>query len=160
MYGSKSPMKKKKLTPKKKMKVEVKVLSPTKKSKYTSEEKDHIRKDDGEDQYVSDELGSSDPYAFEYEKLPKYENFRKEKLGKDYKSNMGMEFNSLSGFKDAIIEWSVLNGREITFVMKESNREEDIRAVEVPLVTGVVEVSLAIRGTYGTAEDGDGTLTQ
>lgn len=126
MYESKSPVKKKKLTPKKKMKVKVqvkvKVLSPTKKSKYAFEEKDHKRKDDGEDQYVSDELGSSDPYAFEYKKLSKYEKFRKEKLGKDYESKMGMEFNSLSGFKDGIIEWSVLNGREITFVMKESNR--------------------------------------
>ncbi|KAI5393793.1 hypothetical protein KIW84_060779 [Lathyrus oleraceus] len=35
-----------------------------------------------------------------------------------------------------------------------------IGAVEVPLVTAVVKVSLAISGTGGTAEDGDGTLTQ
>src|ERR1044072_6839948 len=33
-----------------------------------------------------------------------------------------MEFKSLSKFKDAIRELSVLNGREITFVMNESYR--------------------------------------
>lgn len=77
--------------------------------------------DDGEDQYVSDELGSSYPDAFEDEKLPKYEKLKKEKLEKDYEFKLGMEFNSLTDFKDAIIEWLVLNGRENTFVKKESN---------------------------------------
>ncbi|CAK8544505.1 unnamed protein product [Lathyrus sativus] len=86
MCGSKLPMKKKKLTPKKKMKVKVKVMSPAKKSKDVSEEKDHKPNDDGEDQYVSDELGSSDPDTSEDEKLPKYEKFRKERLGKDYEN--------------------------------------------------------------------------
>ena len=33
-----------------------------------------------------------------------------------------MEFKSLSEFKDAIREWSVLNGTEITFVKNESYR--------------------------------------
>ncbi|KAI5438741.1 hypothetical protein KIW84_024463 [Lathyrus oleraceus] len=33
-------------------------------------------------------------------------------------------------------------------------------AIEVPFTTGAVEVPLAISGTDGTAEDGDGTLTQ
>ncbi|KAI5411863.1 hypothetical protein KIW84_056797 [Lathyrus oleraceus] len=63
MCGIKSPMKKNKLTPKKKIKV--KVMSPAKKSKDVAEEKDHKPKDGGKDQYVSDELGSSDPYASE-----------------------------------------------------------------------------------------------
>lgn len=33
-----------------------------------------------------------------------------------------MEFNSLSDFKDTIIEWLTLNEREITFVKNESYR--------------------------------------
>ncbi|KAI5435370.1 hypothetical protein KIW84_021975 [Lathyrus oleraceus] len=154
MCESKSPMKKKKLTPKKKIKVKVKVMSPAKKSKDATEEKDHKSKDDREDQCVSDELGSSDPDASEAEKLPKYEKFRKEQLGKDYEFKLGTEFNSLTDFKDAIIEWSVVNGREITFVMNESNMRKTPRhyakkakvitgAIEVPLTTGAVKVLLA-----------------
>ncbi|XP_058765869.1 uncharacterized protein LOC131639388 [Vicia villosa] len=46
----------------------------------------------------------------------------KEQLGRDYEFKLGMEFNSLVDFKDAIIEWSVLNGREITFVKNERDR--------------------------------------
>lgn len=35
---------------------------------------------------------------------------------------LGMGFNFLGDFKDAIIELSVLNGKEITFVKNKSNR--------------------------------------
>lgn len=66
--------------------------------------------DDGEDQYVSDELSNSNSDAFEDEKLPNYENFRKEPLDKDYQFKLGMKLNSLSDFKDKIIKWSILNG--------------------------------------------------
>lgn len=116
LCASRSLMKKKKLTPKKKLKVKVKVMSPAKKSK------DYKPKDVGECQYVSGELGISDPDTSEDEKLPKYENFMKEQLGKDYEFKLGMKFSSLTDFKDAIIKWSILNGREITFVENESNR--------------------------------------
>ncbi|XP_058769641.1 uncharacterized protein LOC131643444 [Vicia villosa] len=55
-------------------------------------------------------------------KMPKYEKFMKEQLGRGYEFKLGMEFNSLVDFKDVIIEWSVLNGREITFVKNERDR--------------------------------------
>lgn len=41
---------------------------------------------------------------------------------KDFQYKLGMEFNYSSEFKDAIREWSVLNGREINFVKNESYR--------------------------------------
>ncbi|XP_058756990.1 uncharacterized protein LOC131630222 [Vicia villosa] len=72
--------------------------------------------------YESEELGSSDPDVSDNEKMPKYEKFRGELLNKDYEFKLGMEFNSLVEFKDAIREWSVLNGREIRFVKNESTR--------------------------------------
>ncbi|XP_058783990.1 uncharacterized protein LOC131658743 [Vicia villosa] len=75
-----------------------------------------------EDAYVSDELNSSDPDESCDEDKPKYEKFRKEHLNKDFKFKWGMEFNTLVDFKEAIREWSVLNGREINFVKNESYR--------------------------------------
>ncbi|XP_058766212.1 uncharacterized protein LOC131639766 [Vicia villosa] len=75
-----------------------------------------------EDAYVSDELNSSDPNESCDEDKPKYEKFRKEHLNKDFKFKWGMEFNTLVDFKEAIREWSVLNGREISFVKNESYR--------------------------------------
>lgn len=73
---------------------------------------------------MGDELGSSDPDASEDEKLLKYKKFMKEHLGKDCEFKLGMEFDSLSDFKDVIIEWSVLNRREITFV---KNKRDKVR---------------------------------
>ncbi|XP_058741866.1 uncharacterized protein LOC131614273 [Vicia villosa] len=46
----------------------------------------------------------------------------REALNKNFKFEWGMEFNSLDDFRDAIHEWSILNGREITFVKNESYR--------------------------------------
>lgn len=79
-------------------------------------------KKNDEDEYYSDELDSSDPDESGDEEGPKFERFRKEKLNKDYKFKWGMEFNSLVDLRDAICEWSVLNGREITFTKNESYR--------------------------------------
>ncbi|XP_058741902.1 uncharacterized protein LOC131614317 [Vicia villosa] len=76
----------------------------------------------GEDEYFSDKLNSPDPDDSGDEKRPKFERFKKEHLNKDYKFKWGMEFNSLVDFKDAIREWSMVNGREITFVKNESYR--------------------------------------
>ncbi|XP_058783754.1 uncharacterized protein LOC131658483 [Vicia villosa] len=75
-----------------------------------------------DDDYVSDELGSSDPDDSDKETGPKYEKFRKEQLTKDYEFKLGMEFNALVEFKNAIREWSVLNGREIKFVKNDKVR--------------------------------------
>ncbi|XP_058766709.1 uncharacterized protein LOC131640313 [Vicia villosa] len=75
-----------------------------------------------DDVYVSDDLDSSDPDMSDDGKMPKIEKFRKEHFNKNYKFQWGMEFNSLDDFIEAIREWSVLNGREITFVKNESYR--------------------------------------
>ncbi|XP_058733420.1 uncharacterized protein LOC131605036 [Vicia villosa] len=77
---------------------------------------------EGDDVYVSDDLDSFDPDMSDDEKMPKFEKFRKEHFNKNYKFQWGMEFNSLDDFREAIREWSVLNGREITFVNNESYR--------------------------------------
>ncbi|XP_058756954.1 uncharacterized protein LOC131630180 [Vicia villosa] len=75
--------------------------------------------------YASEELDSSDADESdmgEKPSKPKYDKFRSELLNKDFQFKLGMEFKSLSEFKDAIREWSVLNGREISFVKNESYR--------------------------------------
>ncbi|XP_058766938.1 uncharacterized protein LOC131640561 [Vicia villosa] len=79
------------------------------------------RKLEDED-YVSEELDSSDPDKYEDEKGPKFEKFRKEQFNKNSKFKWGMQFNSLDDFREAIREWIVLNGREITFVKNEGYR--------------------------------------
>ena len=76
---------------------------------------------DGEE-YLSEELESDDPDDFDSEKGPKFEKFRKEQLNKKFEFKLGMEFNSLREFKDAIIEWNVLNGYEFDFIKNESYR--------------------------------------
>lgn len=73
------------------------------------------KKVEDDDEYVSDDLESSDPDMLEDEKLPKFEKFRKEHLDKNFKFQWGMEFNSLDEFREAIRDWSVLNGRQIKF---------------------------------------------
>jgi len=70
------------------------------------------------EEYFSEELDSSDPNESDHERGPRYEKFRREQLNKDFEFRLGMKFNSLKEFKDAIIEWNVLNGYEITFIKK------------------------------------------
>jgi len=105
--ASKSPLKSN--TPKKKMKV--KML--THKGK---------RVEDEAEEYHSDELYSSNPDNSDHENGPKYAKFRKEQLNENYEFKLGMEFNSLKEFKDAIIEWNVLNGHEIKMPKNEPGR--------------------------------------
>ena len=75
-----------------------------------------------DEDYESEELGSSDPDVSDNENMPKYRKFRGGLLNKDNEFKLGMELNSLVEFKDAIREWYVLNGREIGFMKNESNR--------------------------------------
>jgi len=44
-----------------------------------------------------------------------YERFNNELLCKEFKWNLGLEFSFLKEFKEAILEYNVLNGREIKF---------------------------------------------
>ncbi|XP_058769901.1 uncharacterized protein LOC131643640 [Vicia villosa] len=78
--------------------------------------------DEDEEEYLSEELNSSDPDNSEDDKKLKFEKFKKEQLTKDFKFKWGMEFTSLDDFREAIREWTVLNGREITFVKNEGYR--------------------------------------
>ncbi|XP_058751316.1 uncharacterized protein LOC131624382 [Vicia villosa] len=78
--------------------------------------------DEDEYEYVTDELDNSDPDLSDEDKVHKLENFKKEHFNKNFKFEWGMEFNSLDEFREAIREWSVLNGREIKFVKNESYR--------------------------------------
>lgn len=81
---------------------------------------------DKEDEYVSDELDSSDPDASGDEKNPKYEKFRQDQLSKAYQFKLGMEFNSLQEFKDTMREWTVLNGYQMKM---EKNDKKRVRVV-------------------------------
>ncbi|CAL5198392.1 unnamed protein product [Lathyrus oleraceus] len=71
--------------------------------------------------YASEELGSSDHDASDKEKDPKYPRFKMKDLDKNYKFRVGLEFVTLEEFKEAIIEWLLLNGRE-----REREREREI----------------------------------
>jgi hypothetical protein len=62
--------------------------------------------------YQSDELNSSDPDAEDGNKGTRYEKFRVEDLHKDYVFKIGLEFASLTEFKDAIGHWALLNQRQ------------------------------------------------
>jgi len=104
--ASKSPLKKN--TPKKKLRV--KMLT-------------HGKKDDDEvEEYHSDELDISDPDNSDHENGPKYPKLRKEQLNTKYEFKLGMEFNSVWEYKDAIIEWNVLNGYQIKMPKNELGR--------------------------------------
>ena len=47
-------------------------------------------------------------------------------MTKDFKFKLGMEFSSLKDFKQALMEHSVLNGKEVQFVKNDQKR---VRAV-------------------------------
>ncbi|KAJ1440952.1 Transposase, MuDR, plant [Sesbania bispinosa] len=71
---------------------------------------------DMEDEYHNEELDSD--YCSsgnEDDNKLTYVRFKKEDMGKEFKFKLGIEFSSLKEFKDAILEHSVLNGREIIF---------------------------------------------
>lgn len=66
--------------------------------------------------YVSDELYNSDYDTSNTKKGPNYDKFRMDDLENNYKFKVGLEFTSLDEFKEAVIELSILNGRELRFV--------------------------------------------
>jgi len=74
------------------------------------------------EEYFNEELDSSDSDESDHEGGPRYENFRREQLNKNFEFRLSMKFNSSREFKDAIIEWNVLNGYEISFEKNESYR--------------------------------------
>ncbi|KAK2437389.1 hypothetical protein QL285_022287 [Trifolium repens] len=66
--------------------------------------------------YESEELGSSDPDASDDERGPRYEKFRKEHMNANFKFKFGMKFNSMQEFRDAMRDWSSLNGQPLDWV--------------------------------------------
>ncbi|KAK2456280.1 hypothetical protein QL285_003659 [Trifolium repens] len=75
-----------------------------------------------DDEYESEELGSSDPDASDEERGVRYEKFRKDQMGKKYKFKFGMEFSSLQDFRDAIRDHNVRNGYQVRWKKNEGNR--------------------------------------
>ncbi|XP_052734133.1 uncharacterized protein LOC108339256 [Vigna angularis] len=86
-----------------------------------------VRDHDMNDQYNSDELDSNvdsdEDLRFSKGKFKKY---RKDDMNKNFRFELGMEFCSLKKFKNALLEHSVLNGKEVKFVKNDLNR---VRAV-------------------------------
>lgn len=75
-----------------------------------------------DDEYESEELGSSDPDASDEERGVRYEKFRNEQMGKKYKFKFGMKFNSLQDFRDAIRDHNVRNDYQVTSVKIEEGK--------------------------------------
>ena len=57
---------------------------------------------------------------------PKFTKYRQEDMKKEFKFKLGMKFGSLKDFKHALMEHSVLNGKEVKFVKNDHKR---VRAV-------------------------------
>ena len=53
---------------------------------------------------------------------PKFSKFRPEDMNKDFKFKLGMESGSLKDFKQALMEHSVLNEKEVKFVKNDQKR--------------------------------------
>jgi len=75
--------------------------------------------------YSTDEL-DSDVDIGDGEGGRKYPLFRGEEMCKEFKFRLGMEFCSLKQFKQALMEHSVLNGREVKFIKNDDVR---VRAI-------------------------------
>lgn len=63
-------------------------------------------------------MDKSDPYDNDNERLLKYDKFIWDLIKKEYEFKLGIKFNSLVEFKDDVRDWSILNSRDIRFVMK------------------------------------------
>ena len=74
--------------------------------------------------YDSEDLESFNLDDSDSEKQPKsnYKKFKAELLNKDFQFKLCIKLIFWSKFKDAIREWFVLNGREITLIKNESYR--------------------------------------
>jgi len=56
------------------------------------------------------------------DKMPKFVKYNAEDMNKSFKFRLGMEFCSFKDFKHALMEHSVLNGKEIKFVKNDGKR--------------------------------------
>ena len=74
--------------------------------------------------YSTNELQSD--VECEGEEVQKYPMFTANDVGRDFKFCLGMEFCSLKEFKQALKEYSVLNGREVVFLKSDDVR---VRAI-------------------------------
>lgn len=78
---------------------------------------------DIDDEYLTDEMDSASDVDTDGEGRPPIVRFNSEEvMTKTFKFEVGMEFSSLKQFKDAILEHSVLNSREIKFVKNDKHR--------------------------------------
>ncbi|KAK2456219.1 hypothetical protein QL285_003603 [Trifolium repens] len=95
--------------------------SPTKKTQ-TPKKKSYVCDPEWEKEYMSEELNSDDPDDSDKEGGSKALTFNMDHLNKDTDFNYGMDFKSLHDFKEAIREWSILNGREIKYLKNDKIR--------------------------------------
>ena len=76
-----------------------------------------------EDGYLSKQLSSDDLGEEVFKK--NYERFNNELLCKEFKWKLGLEFASLKEFKEAILEYNVLNVRKIRFYFNDKKRARE-----------------------------------
>ncbi|WVZ03118.1 hypothetical protein V8G54_023924 [Vigna mungo] len=75
------------------------------------------------EEYNSDELDSDlESDGDDNFKRGKFKKFRQDDMNKDFRFSLGLEFCSLKEFKNALMEHSVLNGKEIKFVKNDLTR--------------------------------------
>ena len=105
--------------------------SKVKNKRYVSEGSFVTNEEIGEheinEEYMSDDLDSDvDNDDGILNVGPKFSKYKPEDMKKDFKFKLGMEFSSLKDFKYALMEHSVLNGKEVKFVKNDHKR---VRAV-------------------------------
>ena len=54
-------------------------------------------------------------FKFDEEDIHKFVRYRKEEVNRDVQFKIGMNFCSLLEFKEAIVEHSIMNGRQAVF---------------------------------------------
>ncbi|WVY91036.1 hypothetical protein V8G54_036550 [Vigna mungo] len=88
---------------------------------------EEVHVDDMNEEYSSDELDSNvDSDGDERVKKAKFKKFRQDDMSKNFKFELGMEFCTLREFKNAVMEHSVLNGKEVKFVKNDGTRARAI----------------------------------
>ncbi|WVY98174.1 hypothetical protein V8G54_030325 [Vigna mungo] len=79
--------------------------------------------DDMNEEYNSDELDSNvDSDEDERVKKTKFKKYRQDDMSKNFKFELGMEFCTLREFKNAVMEHSLLNGKDVKFVKNDGTR--------------------------------------
>jgi hypothetical protein len=124
--------------------------TPTKKTQTPKKKSSTNCDPEWEKDYMSEELNSDDPDDSDKEGGSKALTFNMDHLNKDTDFNFGMDFKSLHDFKEAIREWSILNGRETKYL-----KNDKIRCR-----IGRVEHRLCLRHLYANFKKkfGGGTL--